>query len=128
MASSPAPRSVKTAEQAAALWGGTAGVAYDPCYHQACDNLGNVNRTALERNSDAVAFATGLYAASTEDVNGVPPREEREAQAMMAFPALAADNAPPTRGTAPVRREPGGPRAGRSSSGDRAAGPPCWRA
>ena len=29
---------VKTAAQAT-KWGGTAGVAYDICYHQACDNL-----------------------------------------------------------------------------------------
>ena len=29
---------IKTAEEAA-IYGGTAGVAYDPCYHQACDDL-----------------------------------------------------------------------------------------
>ncbi len=46
---------VKTAEQAA-KWGGTAGIAYDPCYHAACDNLGNVDRTALDRNIDAMAW------------------------------------------------------------------------
>ena len=67
---------MKTAEQAA-LWGGTAGVAYDPCYHAACDNLGNVDRVALDRNLDAAAWATGLYGYSTEDVNGVPPRKPR---------------------------------------------------
>jgi Zn-dependent M28 family amino/carboxypeptidase len=61
---------VKTPEQAA-RYGGTAGIAYDPCYHQACDNLGNVNRTALDQNSDAVAFAVGRYALDTSDVNGV---------------------------------------------------------
>ena len=31
---------IKTAEQAA-IYGGTAGVAYDPCYHQACDTYAN---------------------------------------------------------------------------------------
>ena len=38
---------IKTAEEAA-IWGGTAGVAYDPCYHQACDTYDNVNLAALE--------------------------------------------------------------------------------
>ncbi len=61
---------VKTPAQAA-LYGGTAGVAYDPCYHAACDNLGNVNRTVLDGNADAVGFAVGRYALDTSDVNGV---------------------------------------------------------
>ena len=60
---------IKTAEQAA-LWGGTAGIAYDPCYHAACDNLGNVDRRAFDRNIDAIAWSVGTYATSTEDVNG----------------------------------------------------------
>jgi Zn-dependent M28 family amino/carboxypeptidase len=67
---------VKTAEQAN-KWGGVAGRAFDPCYHQACDNLGNVDRVALDRNSDAIAFVLGSYAISTEDINGVPPRAAR---------------------------------------------------
>ena len=32
---------VKT-DQQAQIWGGTAGEAFDPCYHQACDKYGNV--------------------------------------------------------------------------------------
>ncbi|MCP2244654.1 M28 family metallopeptidase [Lentzea aerocolonigenes] len=67
---------VKTAAQAA-KWGGTAGVAYDPCYHSKCDNLGNIDRTALGRNAGAIAFVTAAYGVSTEDVNGVPPRAKR---------------------------------------------------
>ena len=67
---------VKTAAQAT-KWGGTAGIAYDICYHQACDNLGNVARTAIDRNLDAMAWAVGVYAYSTESVNGVPPRAQR---------------------------------------------------
>ena len=67
---------VKTAAQVD-LWGGTAGIAYDPCYHSACDNLGNVDRVAFDRNLDAAAWATGIYGYSTEDVNGVPARSER---------------------------------------------------
>jgi Zn-dependent M28 family amino/carboxypeptidase len=60
----------KTAPQAA-KWGGTAGIPFDPCYHQACDNLGNVNRSILDKNADAVAFAVGRYALDTSDINGV---------------------------------------------------------
>jgi Zn-dependent M28 family amino/carboxypeptidase len=61
---------IKTADEAA-IFGGTAGVAYDHCYHQACDNLGNPNRAALGENSKAVAFAVGRYALDTSDINGV---------------------------------------------------------
>ncbi|WP_404383321.1 M28 family metallopeptidase [Knoellia locipacati] len=60
---------VKTAEQAA-VFGGTAGVAYDACYHQACDTIANVNVTAVDENSDAMAHAVVTYAMSTADVNG----------------------------------------------------------
>ncbi|MDT7783791.1 MAG: hypothetical protein QOF58_2210 [Pseudonocardiales bacterium] len=67
---------VKTAAQAA-KWGGTAGTAYDPCYHSKCDNLGNIDRVALGRNAGAMAFVTAAYGVSTEDVNGVPPRAKR---------------------------------------------------
>ena len=59
---------IKTAEEAE-IWGGTAGLAYDPCYHQACDTYANNNDQALDVNSDAVAFATLQYAMSTEDIN-----------------------------------------------------------
>lgn len=60
---------IKTAAEAA-IWGGTAGQQYDPCYHLACDTYENVNLEALDVNSDAVAFATLQYAMSTNDVNG----------------------------------------------------------
>jgi len=67
---------VKTADQAD-KWGGIEGQAFDKCYHQKCDNLGNIDRVALDRNSDAIAFVLGSYAISTEDINGVPPRAAR---------------------------------------------------
>ncbi|MEU9184021.1 M28 family metallopeptidase [Streptomyces sp. NPDC048484] len=41
----------------AAKWGGTAGVAFDRCYHSSCDTTTNINDTALNRNSDALAYA-----------------------------------------------------------------------
>ncbi|MEV5966138.1 M28 family metallopeptidase [Kribbella sp. NPDC051952] len=52
---------IKTPAEAA-QFGGTAGVAYDVCYHQACDTLANVNATALDINSDAIADATARFA------------------------------------------------------------------
>ena len=62
---------IKTAEQAA-IWGGTAGEQYDPCYHLACDTIDNVDLEALDVNSDAIAFAVLAYSYSTQSVNGVP--------------------------------------------------------
>jgi aminopeptidase Y len=61
---------IKTAAEAA-MWGGTAGQQYDPCYHLACDTFANNNDHALDVNSDAVAFATLQYAMSTEDINAI---------------------------------------------------------
>jgi Zn-dependent M28 family amino/carboxypeptidase len=61
----------KTAEQAA-IWGGTVGAQFDPCYHAVCDTFGNVNLHALDVNSDLIGFALLTYAYSTETVNGVP--------------------------------------------------------
>lgn len=60
---------VKTAGEAA-IWGGTAGLAYDPCYHLACDTYANNNDTALDINSDAVAYAVLKFAMGTADVRG----------------------------------------------------------
>ena len=61
----------KTAAQAA-IWGGTVGAQYDPCYHAACDTFANNSDHALEVNADAIGFALLTYAQSTQSVNGVP--------------------------------------------------------
>jgi Zn-dependent M28 family amino/carboxypeptidase len=47
---------IKTPAQAA-KFGGTAGVAFDPCYHQACDTIRNLSRQALDEMGDAAAHA-----------------------------------------------------------------------
>jgi aminopeptidase Y len=60
---------IKTDEEAA-LWGGTAGDQYDPCYHLACDTFDNISLRALDINSDAVAAATLQFAMNTEVING----------------------------------------------------------
>jgi Zn-dependent M28 family amino/carboxypeptidase len=54
---------VKTPEQAA-IYGGTAGEWYDPCYHQACDDMTNLSTAALNEMSDAAAHATLTLAKS----------------------------------------------------------------
>ena len=81
----------KTAAEAA-LYGGVPGAPYDPCYHEACDNLtgegqdealydqlredytliGNVNVHALDVNSDAIATAVLTFAYDTSTVNDAP--------------------------------------------------------
>lgn len=52
---------IKTPEQAA-IYGGTAGEQYDPCYHQPCDTFANISIEALDVNSDAVAASVLNYA------------------------------------------------------------------
>ena len=52
---------IKT-QQEAEIWGGKAGVALDPCYHRACDNLANYGAVALEVNAGAVAYSTLFFA------------------------------------------------------------------
>ena len=59
---------VKTAVQAA-KYGGTAGVAYDHCYHQACDTIANLNDTGFDQMSDAAA--TALMTLADQTVQGV---------------------------------------------------------
>ena len=97
----------KTAEEAA-IFGGVAGAQLDPCYHSFCDNLrgdgqnaalydqlredydlvGNVNRGALDVNSDAVADAVIRFAFNTSTV--------RDARQAGAGPAAAAARAAAT--------------------------------
>ena len=60
---------IKTPQQVA-VYGGTAGVAYDPCYHQACDTFANNSNTALDQMSDAAAHAVLTFAMTTSAVNG----------------------------------------------------------
>ena len=55
-----------------AIWGGTAGNPFDPCYHLACDTIDNLSLHAFEVNSDLIPFAQLTFAYSTEAVNSVP--------------------------------------------------------
>ncbi len=65
----------KTSAQAQ-KWGGTANTAYDPCYHRSCDRTTNVNATALDRNTDAIAHSIWKLAVTGTGVPG--PRFENQ--------------------------------------------------
>jgi hypothetical protein len=58
---------VKTADEAA-VYGGTAGEAYDRCYHQACDDITNVSAKALSEMGDAAAHAVWTLAKSKSGI------------------------------------------------------------
>lgn len=66
----------KTSAQAQ-KWGGTAGQAFDRCYHASCDTTSNINVTALDRNADAIAYA--VWTLSAEEVPPAGPRFENPA-------------------------------------------------
>ncbi|HYQ63800.1 M28 family metallopeptidase [Actinophytocola sp.] len=63
----------KTTAQAQ-KWGGTAGQAFDRCYHASCDTTSNIDVTALDRNADAIAYAIWTLSAGTPPPTG--PRFE----------------------------------------------------
>ncbi len=59
----------KTAEEVE-MFGGTAGIIYDPNYHTPADDIDNVDVEALEIMSKAIAHATLSLAQDTSAVNG----------------------------------------------------------
>jgi len=59
---------IKTEEQEA-KYGGTAGIAFDSCYHQACDTLSNLNLTALDQFSDNSANAVARLVMRENDLS-----------------------------------------------------------
>ena len=71
---------IKTAEEAA-VYGGTAGIAYDPCYHQACDTYAGTDndyaRLGLDQLSDATAHAVLQFAMTTSAVKGTSRANDR---------------------------------------------------
>jgi Zn-dependent M28 family amino/carboxypeptidase len=60
---------VKTAAQVK-LYGGTAGVPFDKCYHQLCDDLTNINDEGLSERSDAAVHAILTFAQTQSSVKG----------------------------------------------------------
>ncbi|GAA0315811.1 M20/M25/M40 family metallo-hydrolase [Actinoallomurus spadix] len=68
-------------EAEAKTYGGQAGVAYDPCYHQACDTYDNSNNTILDQLADGAAHAAQVFAGSTLPVNGARVAAPKTARA-----------------------------------------------
>jgi Peptidase family M28/PA domain len=63
---------IKTPEQVA-LYGGTAGIPFDICYHQGCDDIFNLNKRGYEEMADAAAHVlVTLAQAKTLPGRGVP--------------------------------------------------------
>ncbi|MFI7455608.1 M20/M25/M40 family metallo-hydrolase [Nonomuraea sp. NPDC049714] len=60
-------------EEEAAIFGGTAGIPLDPCYHSACDTIENVSAKALDVNSDAIATLVATYAFDTGTIGATAP-------------------------------------------------------
>ncbi|ODV97455.1 hypothetical protein PACTADRAFT_2022 [Pachysolen tannophilus NRRL Y-2460] len=56
---------IKTKEEQA-LFGGTSGEWFDPCYHQLCDDLSNPNYDAWLVNTKLIAHSVATYATSFE--------------------------------------------------------------
>ncbi|KAI9305299.1 hypothetical protein BJ944DRAFT_239784 [Cunninghamella echinulata] len=52
-------------EEEVKLYGGTVGVAHDPCYHKICDTIDNVNSTVFLLHARAYAHALSIYSKST---------------------------------------------------------------
>ncbi|KAH6999003.1 hypothetical protein BKA56DRAFT_508807 [Ilyonectria sp. MPI-CAGE-AT-0026] len=65
---------IKTKEEVE-QFGGKAGDWYDPCYHQLCDDLNNVNYTAWVVNTKLIAHSVATYALSFD---GFPERTDEE--------------------------------------------------
>ncbi len=65
--------------------GGTAGIVYDICYHQACDSIGNINQFGYEKLVRAAAYMLE-YLARQDDLktwlypNGTVNRADNQEQ------------------------------------------------
>jgi Zn-dependent M28 family amino/carboxypeptidase len=67
---------IKTPDQVA-IYGGTAGAAYDPCYHQACDTFDNNSNEVLDQFADATAHSVLQFAMTTSAVKGTSRANDR---------------------------------------------------
>lgn len=57
-------------EAEAAVFGGEANEPLDPCYHQDCDTISNIDQGVLEEMADGIAHATLTFAMTSSAVNG----------------------------------------------------------
>ena len=69
---------IKTEEQAA-RYDGEAGVAFDPCYHLACDTFDNISEQGLSEMLGALANSVGFFAKRTPYVPPTDGARSRQA-------------------------------------------------
>ncbi|KAE9993255.1 hypothetical protein EG327_005862 [Venturia inaequalis] len=74
---------IKTKDEVA-MFGGQAGHWYDDCYHQLCDDVGNVNMTAWVVNTKLIAHSVATYAVS---LKGFPERGDVKKASASSDPA-----------------------------------------
>jgi Zn-dependent M28 family amino/carboxypeptidase len=88
-----------------ALFGGIAGLAYDPCYHQACDTFANVSRRAIHQMSDAAAHSIWTLARSDSPITAFQGANAKasKAKARKAKARVGKTSGLPFRGPFPVR-------------------------
>jgi len=73
---------IKTVEEAA-IYGGTPGEQYDPCYHEACDDITNITaagKEVLGQNGDAAAHAVLTFAMTSSSVSGTAKASPKSTQ------------------------------------------------
>ena len=59
---------IEKTEAQAKIFGGEAGEPWDPCYHQACDTLENVNFVVMEQMARAAAHNLAIYGTTEGDL------------------------------------------------------------
>lgn len=64
---------VKTMEQRK-IFGGLANTAFDPCYHQACDTIDNINTEVLDEMSQCVAEVTATVLFNPSILTDINPK------------------------------------------------------
>ena len=69
----------KTAAQVA-VFGGVAGEQYDPCYHEACDNIGTVTGQPPASTMNSFATDPALAQQQADSLNGSALKSLREMQ------------------------------------------------
>jgi Zn-dependent M28 family amino/carboxypeptidase len=88
-----------------AIFGGIAGLQYDPCYHQACDTFSNVSRKAINQMSDATAHSIWTLARSNSPITQFQGAKAKvsKAKASRAKANVGRATGLPYRGPYPVR-------------------------
>jgi Zn-dependent M28 family amino/carboxypeptidase len=80
----------KTAAQVD-LYGGTAGIPFDPNYHEVGDTIANINATGYEQMADAGAYVAGTYAMDAGYRQRFETAQMSGVQALTARPAVAGE-------------------------------------